>query len=77
MGVEQMKASELVRVIVRSDDLFYSCQIFPSKVKCGRCGVGLINPFAIRGYGSSCKKCKAELYETVTGYGKDAQSYHP
>lgn len=68
------------KVIVQKDGICYLCWSMSGfRWKCGCCGFGLINPFGCKAYqDTKCRRCGAELCETVTGYTwRDAVAYRP
>lgn len=65
------------RIIVKKDNVYYQCLALSNKIKCGKCLFGLINPFAVKP-DHKCKRCGAELAETVYGSGLlNLRSYSP
>lgn len=70
----------MLQVTVKHDEIYYKCLVLSTtRIKCGKCLFGLINPFGKKSDMSDrCKRCGARLSRTVYGdYWLTAKVYTP
>ena len=74
-----IKIIMIIRVIVEKDGLYYQCLFLTeTRIKCGKCLYGLINPFGVKKRDDFCKRCGATLCRTEYGHSLlTLRSYSP